>query len=180
MGRSMKTHCPNVYSQPFLSLLHLSPVHSRIPGSILLQLLQDFGLSALLCTSRLTWPTPQEWGWAQGGAEPAMPPCALCSSLTAEKGIPVQLSKAAPQLSALLGFHPFTAWRNKEGERRRKRHRCPNECTCYYYHGFIDSISSLTEKFKDNASIMLMCSSVVSIIRIVRLPEQIPFQWWIG
>lgn len=112
--------------------------------------------------------------WASNAAR------ALCNVLTAERGIPAQLSKIAPQLSAPLGFHPFTAWGNKEGERRWKRLRCPNECTCCCYHGFIDSIPGLTEKFKDNASIMLMCSSVVSIISIVRLPEQIPFQWWIG
>lgn len=38
----------------------------------------------------------------------------------------------------------------------------------------------MDEKFKDNASIVLMGSSVVCIIGIVRLPEQILFQWWTG
>lgn len=42
---------------------------------------------------------------------------------------------------------------------------------------FIDSLSGLDEKSTDNASIMLMGSSVECIIGTVRLPEQILFQW---
>lgn len=55
------------------------------------------------------------------GAEPAILPRALCNMLTAEKGIPVHRSKAAPQLSApcLVFTHLLHGETRKEREGRR-------------------------------------------------------------